>query len=88
MPVPNLWPLTPTTCQLTFAWRIFPRARRVGIKVLQLSTRALKIYLTNDAVAYDYNAAANFHLHRLPEAERSALRAAEIDKSNADPRVG
>jgi hypothetical protein len=56
-------------------------------KVLQLSTRALDIDPTNDAVAYDYNAAANFHLHRLPEAETSALRAAEIDKSNADPRV-
>jgi tetratricopeptide (TPR) repeat protein len=56
-------------------------------KVLQLSTRALEIDPTNDAVAYDYNAAANFHLHRLPEAETSALRAAEIDKSNADPRV-
>jgi hypothetical protein len=56
-------------------------------KVLQLSTRALEIDPTNDAVAYDYNAAANFHLHRLPEAEKSALRAAEIDKSNADPRL-
>lgn len=56
-------------------------------KVLQLSTRALQIDPTNDAVAYDYNAAANFHLHRLPEAETSGLRAAEIDKSNADPRV-
>jgi len=56
-------------------------------KVLQLSTRALEIDPTNNAVAYDYNAAANFHLHRLPEAERSAPRAAEIDKSNADPRV-
>jgi tetratricopeptide (TPR) repeat protein len=56
-------------------------------KVLQLSTRALEIDSTDDAVAYDYNAAANFHLHRLPEAETSALRAAEIDKSYADPRV-
>ncbi|MGH9501990.1 MAG: tetratricopeptide repeat protein [Terriglobales bacterium] len=56
-------------------------------KVLDLSTRALEIDPTNNAVAYDYNAAANFHLHRLPEAEKSALRAAEIDKSNADPRV-
>jgi tetratricopeptide (TPR) repeat protein len=55
--------------------------------VLQLSTRALEIDPANNAVAYDYNAAANFHLHRLPEAERSALRAAAIDKSNADPRV-
>jgi tetratricopeptide (TPR) repeat protein len=56
-------------------------------KVLQLSSRALEIDPANDAVAYDYNASANFHLHRLPEAESSALRAAEIDKSNADPRV-
>jgi tetratricopeptide (TPR) repeat protein len=56
-------------------------------KVLQLSTRALQIDPANNAVAYDFNAGANFHLHRLPEAERSALRAAEMDKSNADPRV-
>jgi len=55
--------------------------------VLQLSTRALEIDPTNDVVAYDYKAGANFHLHRLPEAEKSALRAVEIDKSNADPRV-
>jgi len=55
--------------------------------VLQLSTRALEIDPTNDAVAYGYNAAANFHLHRLPEAEKSALRAVEIDKNNTDPRV-
>jgi hypothetical protein len=38
--------------------------------VLQLSTRALEIDPTNDAVAYDYNAGANFHLHRLPEAKK------------------
>jgi hypothetical protein len=74
VPVPNLWPLTPITCQLTFVWQIFPRTRRVWNKVLQLSTRALEIDPTNEAVAYDYNAAANFHLHRLPEAEKGALR--------------
>jgi tetratricopeptide (TPR) repeat protein len=56
-------------------------------KVLALSTRALAIDPTTVAVAYDYNAAANLHLHNLPEAEKSALRAAEIDKSNTDPRV-
>jgi tetratricopeptide (TPR) repeat protein len=55
--------------------------------VLQLSTRALEIDPTNDAEAYDYNAVANFHLHGLPKAETSTLRAAEIDKSNTDPRV-
>jgi Tfp pilus assembly protein PilF len=42
---------------------------------------------TTIAVAYDYNAAAWFHLHNLSEAEKSALRAVEIDKSNIDPRV-
>lgn len=56
-------------------------------KVLALSIRALAIDPTTVAVAYDYNAAANLHLHNLPEAEKSALRAAEIDKSNTDPRV-
>jgi tetratricopeptide (TPR) repeat protein len=56
-------------------------------KVLQLSIRALQIDPTTDAVAYDYNAAANFNLHNLHEAEKSALRATEIDKNNADPRV-
>ena len=35
----------------------------------------------------DYNAAANLHLHNLSEAERSALKAAEIDKHDIDPRV-
>lgn len=56
-------------------------------KVLSLSTRALTINSTTVAVAYDYNAAAYFHLHNLPQAEKSALRAVEIDRSNIDPRV-
>lgn len=56
-------------------------------KVLSLSNQALAIDSTTVAVAYDYNAAACFHLHNLPEAEKSALRAVEIDKSNIDPRV-
>jgi lipopolysaccharide biosynthesis regulator YciM len=56
-------------------------------EVLKLSTRALEIDPSTDPVAYDYNAAAHFNLKHLPEAEKSALRAAEIDKSNVDPRV-
>jgi tetratricopeptide (TPR) repeat protein len=56
-------------------------------QVLQLSVRALAIDPTTVAVAYDYNAVANFNLHNLREAEKSALRAAEIDKNNTDPRV-
>jgi tetratricopeptide (TPR) repeat protein len=56
-------------------------------EVLGLSSRALLIDPDGDPIAYDYNAAANLHLHRLPEAEESALRAVEIDKKNTDPRV-
>jgi predicted Zn-dependent protease len=56
-------------------------------QVLNLSNRALEIDSTSNPVAYDYNAAANLHLHRLPEAEKSALKAVEIDKNNTDPRV-
>jgi tetratricopeptide (TPR) repeat protein len=56
-------------------------------KVLQFSNRALEIDPTTDPVAYDYHAAANFNLHHLAEAEKSALRAVEIDQRNADPRV-
>jgi tetratricopeptide (TPR) repeat protein len=56
-------------------------------QALQLSSRALELEPTNDAVAYGYNAAANLNLHRLSEAEKSALRALEIDRNNSDPRV-
>jgi predicted Zn-dependent protease len=55
--------------------------------MLKLSTRALEIDSTTDAVAYAYNAAANFNLHNLPKAEESALKAEAIDKSNSDPRI-
>lgn len=56
-------------------------------EVLNSSSRALLIDPTNDPLAYDYNAAANLKLHRLPDAEKSALKAIEIDRSNSDPRV-
>lgn len=56
-------------------------------QVLQFSVRALAIDPTTVAVAYDYNAVANLNLHNLREAEKSALRAEEIDKNNTDPRV-
>src|SRR5208282_2411016 len=55
--------------------------------VLKVSAHALEIDPTTDAVAYSYNAAANFNLNNLPAAEKSALRAVEIDTTNADPRV-
>ncbi len=56
-------------------------------EVLNLSERALQIDPANDPLAYDYNAVANLKLHRLPQAEKSALKAIEIDRSNIDPRV-
>jgi tetratricopeptide (TPR) repeat protein len=56
-------------------------------ETLKHSARAIEIDPTTDAVAYAYNAAANLNLHNLPEAEKSALKASEIDRTNADPRV-
>jgi tetratricopeptide (TPR) repeat protein len=56
-------------------------------EVLRFSSRALQIDPMNDPLAYDYNAAANLKLHRLPDAEKSALKAIEIDQKHSDPRV-
>jgi hypothetical protein len=53
--------------------------------VLQLSTRALEIDPTNDAVAYDYNAGVNFHLHRLPEAKK--VRCGQWKSTKATPTL-
>jgi tetratricopeptide (TPR) repeat protein len=54
---------------------------------LKFSSRALEIDPANDPVAYDYNAAANLNLHKLLDAEKSALKAIEIDHAHRDPRV-
>jgi tetratricopeptide (TPR) repeat protein len=56
-------------------------------EVLRLSSLALEIDPATVAPAYTYNAAANFNLHNLPAAEKSALRAIDIDTANKDPRV-
>jgi tetratricopeptide (TPR) repeat protein len=55
--------------------------------MLKFSGRAIELDPTNDCVAYGLNAAANLSLHKLPEAENSALKAAEIDKTHNDPRI-
>src|SRR5882724_13559675 len=49
-------------------------------EVLKLSSHALELDPSNNAVAYEYHAAANLNLHKLREAEKSGLRAVEIDK--------
>ena len=56
-------------------------------EVLKLSTRAIELDSSNNSVAYEYHAAANLNLHNLAAAEKSALRALEIDKGHHDPRV-
>jgi thioredoxin-like negative regulator of GroEL len=54
---------------------------------LMLSNRALEINPSGNPIAYEYNAAANLRTGKLDAAEKSALRALEIDKNNTDPRV-
>lgn len=54
---------------------------------LKLSSRALEIDPSNNPVSYDYNAAAQLNLHRVQDAEKSALKAIEIDRNHSDPRV-
>ena len=56
-------------------------------EMLKFSSRAIDLDPANDAVAYGLNAAANLNLRKLAEAEKSALKAVEIDKTHNDPRI-
>jgi cytochrome c-type biogenesis protein CcmH/NrfG len=56
-------------------------------EVLRLSGRALELNPSSNAVAYEYHAAANLNLRNLAAAEKSGLRAAEIDREHREPRV-
>jgi len=56
-------------------------------EVLKLSGRALELNPASNAVAYEYHAAANLNLRNLQVAEKSGLRAAEIDKEHREPRI-
>ena len=56
-------------------------------EVLRLSSRALEIDPSSSAVPYEYHAAANLNLHNLNDAEKSGLRAVEIDTNHREPRV-
>jgi hypothetical protein len=55
--------------------------------MLRFANTAVALDPANDPHAYFYAAGAYFGLHRLSEAERSALKAAEIDKANREPRA-
>jgi tetratricopeptide (TPR) repeat protein len=54
---------------------------------LTFSARVLELDPTSNAMAYAYNATANLNLHHLLEAEKSALKALDIDVRNSEPRV-
>jgi lipopolysaccharide biosynthesis regulator YciM len=56
-------------------------------EMLKFSSRAIDLDPADDAVAYGLNAAANLNLHQLPAAEKSALKAIDIDKTHNDPRI-
>jgi len=56
-------------------------------EMLKHSSRAIELDPTNDPVAYGLNAAANLNLHNLPEAEKGALKAIDIDRNHSDPRI-
>jgi tetratricopeptide (TPR) repeat protein len=56
-------------------------------EVLALSERVLAKECSLNFVAYEYNAAANLNLHNLSPAEKSGLRAAELDREHREPRV-
>jgi tetratricopeptide (TPR) repeat protein len=55
--------------------------------VLQLSNSAIQLDPVSTAIAFEYNAAANLRTNKLDDAEKSALRALEIDQNHSDPRV-
>jgi tetratricopeptide (TPR) repeat protein len=56
-------------------------------EVLQLSQRALGLGSNWAVVAYEYNAAANLNLHNLVAAEKSGVRAVEMDRDHREPRA-
>jgi len=56
-------------------------------QVLKSSLRALELNPASDPHAYFYAASARLQLKQLADAEKNALKAAEIDKQNVEPRV-
>jgi len=55
--------------------------------MLRFANSAIALDPANDPRVYFYAAAGYLGLHRLPEAEKSALKAAEIDKAEREPRI-
>ena len=61
--------------------------QRVWGEVLRFSTRAIELDPSNNAVAYEYQAAALLNLHELSAAEQSAMRAVAMDLNHHEPRA-
>lgn len=56
-------------------------------EMLRFANAALALDSASDPHAYFYAAGAHFALHRLADAERIALKAAEIDQARREPRT-
>jgi len=56
-------------------------------EMLRLANASIALDPANNFHAYFYAAGAYFGLHRLPDAEKNALRAVEIDKDQREPRT-
>ncbi len=56
-------------------------------EMLRLANASIALDPANNFHAYFYAAGAYFGLHRLPEAEKNALRAVEMDKDQREPRT-
>jgi len=56
-------------------------------EVLRHTTRALELDPLHDPYAYFFSAIAYFNLNQLPEAEKRALKAEEIDRNHSEPMV-
>jgi len=56
-------------------------------EMLRFANAAITLDPANDPHAYFYLAGAYYGLHQLSEAEKNALRAAEIDKTTREPRA-
>jgi predicted Zn-dependent protease len=56
-------------------------------EVLKESDVALALDPASNRLSYLYNAGANLNLNHLAQAEKNALKAAEIDQTHSDPRL-
>jgi tetratricopeptide (TPR) repeat protein len=56
-------------------------------EMLSFANTAVALDPANDPHAYFYAAGAYYGLHRLSEAEKNALKAAQIDKTRREPRA-